>query len=217
MPHEFVLWGARGHARVLSDLLALRASRIVALFDNDPSIATSFSVPLFHGRAGFALWRAAVDPAHYQAAVAIGGGRGRDRRAYLALFEEAGLGIPSLIHPTASVAASAVVGAGTQVLAQAAVTAAAQLGRGVIINTKASVDHESVLEDGVHIGPGAILCGQVRVGEDSLVGAGAVVLPRITIGQNVVVGAGSVVTRDLPSHVVALGNPARIVRENSHA
>jgi maltose O-acetyltransferase len=34
----------------------------------------------------------------------------------------------------------------------------------------------------------------------------------VTIGENTVVGAGSVVTRDLPANVVAVGNPARVVR-----
>jgi maltose O-acetyltransferase len=46
-----------------------------------------------------------------------------------------------------------------------------------------------------------------------MIGAGAVVLPRITIGENTVVGAGAVVTRDLSPGVVAVGNPARIVKK----
>ena len=42
-------------------------------------------------------------------------------------------------------------------------------------------------------------------------------MPGITIGDNVVVGAGSVVTKDLPSNVVAVGNPCRVLREvNEH-
>jgi maltose O-acetyltransferase len=39
-----------------------------------------------------------------------------------------------------------------------------------------------------------------------------IVLPGVTIGRNSVMGAGAVVTRDLPANVVAVGNPARIVR-----
>lgn len=43
------------------------------------------------------------------------------------------------------------------------------------------------------------------------------IVPGITIGDNVVVGAGSVVTKDLPDHVVAVGNPCRVLREvNEH-
>lgn len=43
-------------------------------------------------------------------------------------------------------------------------------------------------------------------------GGGVIVLPGVTIGQNTVVGAGAVVTRDLPSDVVAVGVPARVIR-----
>ncbi len=53
----------------------------------------------------------------------------------------------------------------------------------------------------------------VHIGRNCWIGAGAIILPGITIGDNVVVGAGSVVTKDLPSNVVAVGNPCRVARE----
>ncbi|HZM56421.1 MAG TPA: sugar O-acetyltransferase [Acidimicrobiales bacterium] len=43
-------------------------------------------------------------------------------------------------------------------------------------------------------------------------GGGVIVLPGVTVGENTVVGAGAVVTMDLPGDVVAVGNPARIIR-----
>lgn len=52
----------------------------------------------------------------------------------------------------------------------------------------------------------------VVVGDNVWLGAGAIVCPGVTIGENTVVGAGSVVTRDLPPGVLAVGNPARVVR-----
>ncbi len=52
----------------------------------------------------------------------------------------------------------------------------------------------------------------VRIGKNCWIGAGVVIVPGVTIGDNVVVGAGSVVTRDLPSDVVAVGNPCRVLR-----
>ena len=53
----------------------------------------------------------------------------------------------------------------------------------------------------------------VHIGKNCWLGAGCVVLPGVTIGDNVVIGAGSVVTKDIPSNVVAVGNPCRVMRE----
>ena len=52
----------------------------------------------------------------------------------------------------------------------------------------------------------------VRIGKNCWIGAGALVMPGVTIGDNTVIGAGSVVTRDIPSNVVAAGNPCRVLR-----
>jgi len=84
----------------------------------------------------------------------------------------------------------------------------------VFINRGASVGHHVELGAFASIGPGAVIAGQVRMGKGAVVGAGAVVLPGLTIGDNAVVGAGSVVTKSVPDHCLALGNPARIVRDD---
>ncbi|HRO75148.1 MAG TPA: DapH/DapD/GlmU-related protein [Crocinitomicaceae bacterium] len=89
-----------------------------------------------------------------------------------------------------------------------------------------------VLSDLVEIGdkfisaPGSIIlahdastiihCGKSRVektiiGNNVFLGANAVVLPGVCIGDNVIIGAGSVVTKDVPSNMIAVGNPARVV------
>jgi len=52
----------------------------------------------------------------------------------------------------------------------------------------------------------------ITIGDNVWLGGGAIVLAGVTIGANTVVGAGAVVTRDLPADVVAVGNPARVVR-----
>lgn len=57
----------------------------------------------------------------------------------------------------------------------------------------------------------------VRIGSNCWIGAGAVILPGVNIGDNSVIGAGSVVTKNIPSNVVAVGNPCRVMRKiNEH-
>ena len=52
----------------------------------------------------------------------------------------------------------------------------------------------------------------ITLADNVWLGGGVIVLPGVTVGANTVVGAGAVVTRDLPGDVVAVGNPARVIR-----
>jgi maltose O-acetyltransferase len=52
----------------------------------------------------------------------------------------------------------------------------------------------------------------ITIGDNVWLGGGVIVCPGVTIGRDTVVGAGSVVTRDLPPGVLAVGNPARVIR-----
>lgn len=52
----------------------------------------------------------------------------------------------------------------------------------------------------------------ITIGDNVWLGGGVVVCPGVTIGENTVVGAGAVVVHDLPANVLAVGNPARVVR-----
>ena len=53
----------------------------------------------------------------------------------------------------------------------------------------------------------------ITIGKNCWIGAGAIILPGIRIGDNVVIGAGSIVTKNIPSNVVAVGNPCKVLRE----
>ena len=53
----------------------------------------------------------------------------------------------------------------------------------------------------------------IRIGSRCWLGAGVIVMPGVTIGDDTVIGAGSVVTKDIPSGVVAVGNPCRVIRQ----
>lgn len=212
---ELVLWGARGQAKVLAELVADLGYRIVAVFDNDPGAGSPFpGVPIFHGEEGFERWRRAAvagagDAALPAALVAIGGARGRVRHDLQRRLAYAGLTIPSVVHRRAFVAADVELGAGCQILANSSLCVEVKLGEACIVNTGASVDHETILGDGVHLAPGAVLCGCVEVGRYAMIGAGAVVLPRVSIGEEAIVGAGAVVTENVEDGATVVGAPAR--------
>ena len=60
---------------------------------------------------------------------------------------------------------------------------------------------------------GAEAAEPIAIGDNVWLGGGVIVCPGVTIGRDTVVGAGAVVTRDLPPGVLAVGNPARVVRQ----
>lgn len=52
----------------------------------------------------------------------------------------------------------------------------------------------------------------IRIGHNVWIGASVCILPGVEIGDGVTIGAGSVVTRNIPAHTVAVGNPCRVMR-----
>jgi sugar O-acyltransferase (sialic acid O-acetyltransferase NeuD family) len=210
---RYILWGSAGHAKVLASLIVLTGGKVIALFDNEDVAPAIEGVPLYIGEAGFKRWAETMETvSDVVGLAAIGGARGRDRLAIHALFQQQGLLVNNLIHPHSSVCTSAVVGVGTQILAQSVVAAEVRIGDACILNHRASVDHECLLGHGVHIAPGATLCGCINVGDNVFIGAGAIVLPRLIIGDNCVIGAGAVVTKNIPAGAMVMGNPGRVIK-----
>lgn len=54
---------------------------------------------------------------------------------------------------------------------------------------------------------------RIVIEDDVWLGAGVIVLPEVTIGEGAVIGAGAVVTKDIPPHSVAVGNPAKVIKK----
>ena len=75
-----------------------------------------------------------------------------------------------------------------------------------------------LLEDEVSVGHGAIIHG-CKIGKGTLIGMGAIVLNGAEIGEYALIGAGSIVTenRIIPPYTLALGSPAKVVRELTEA
>lgn len=115
----------------------------------------------------------------------------------------------------------------------------AKVGNGVFIGEYVRVDlnHANLItiEDGVHIAADVrLLChkknlsdysvgdiygqqpykyGEIVLRKNCAIGTGTLVMPGVTIGEGSVVGAGSLVTKDIPAWTIAIGRPAKVVKE----
>jgi acetyltransferase-like isoleucine patch superfamily enzyme len=81
--------------------------------------------------------------------------------------------------------------------------------------TISDTDFHAIEPEGrsTHTGWSRIRSAAVRIGNDVFIGARAVILKGVEIGDGAVIGAGSVVTRSVPPRGLAVGNPARCIRE----
>jgi len=202
---QVLLIGAGGHAKALVDLLrAARWPEPAGALDDSPDPADVLGVPVL----GTTAQLAALRPQGL-AAVVVALGDNALRARFGAVARALGYALPTLVHPAATIAASARLGAGCVVLPLAVLGAEAVAGDLVILNTASVAEHDCVLEEAAHLAPGAILSGGVRVGARALVGVGAAVLPGIAIGADAVIGAGAAVTADVPPGARVAGVPAR--------
>jgi sugar O-acyltransferase (sialic acid O-acetyltransferase NeuD family) len=214
MSKKIIFWGGTGQAKVIREVVEHFDYELIAVFDNDRSVAPPFpDVSLYYGMDGFRKWKDTNDVREVFCLVTMGG-HARDQVAIQEFLENEGLCPVIAVHPSAYVAADATLAKGCQVLPHATITVGVKVGEASILNAACNVNHGSTLGRGVHIAPGATLAGLVAVGNFTFIGAGAVVLPRVKIGSDVMIGAGSVVTRDIPDGVVAYGNPAKVRRAN---
>ncbi|RDV37386.1 hypothetical protein DV096_12805 [Bradymonadaceae bacterium TMQ3] len=201
---QMVMYGAGGHARVLIDMI--RQGRpdweiLAALDDGRTSPMDVLGVPVVGSSAELtALRQAGVRMA------ALGIGAVTDNARRVGLYQklvDAGFHVPNLIHPDASVSASATMGLGNQIFAGAVVSATVRLGDNTIINSGAVVSHDCEIGSHAHITPGAILAGNVKVGAGAVVGMGVTVYLGVTIGEGAMIANGVHIMSDVaPGEVI---------------
>jgi UDP-3-O-[3-hydroxymyristoyl] glucosamine N-acyltransferase len=143
------------------------------------------------------------------------------------VFAGAEIGAGAIIGDQAYVRERAVVGEGSVVGRGSAVDNDVAIGARVRIQTDVYVTADTIIEDDVFVGPGVCMTNDstmARHGADypvvgprlrraCRVGGGVVLCPAVEIGEEAFIAAGAVVTKDIPARGVAMGVPARVVRE----
>lgn len=119
----------------------------------------------------------------------------------------------SISHRSAVIATTAKVKEGFYLEPLSVVSPYSKIGFGVSINRSCSIGHHNVIEEYSSIYPGSHTAGEVTIGKSVSVGPGSVLFSGVNIGDNTIIGGGSVVTKDIPSNVLAYGNPCRIIKD----
>ena len=102
-------------------------------------------------------------------------GNNEIRISWMARFEEAGIRVPTIVHPSAYVSPMATLYAGVTVLPMAVVNTGVTVKQGCIVNIGVLIDHDSVVEEGCHLAPGAIVKAENRIPAFSKIDSGTVI------------------------------------------
>lgn len=129
---------------------------------------------------------------------------------------DVGVQFATLIHPSVHYSRWVEFGPGTIVRANNSLTTNVSVGAHCLLSTGCTVGHDTRLEDFVSLMPGVNISGDVVCGTGSYFGTGSAVINGVSVGAWTVVGAGGIVTRDLPPGVVAVGVPAKPIKDNPH-
>lgn len=122
-------------------------------------------------------------------------------------------GFEKLIHPSSIISSSVKIDSGIQVEPLSVLAPYAEIGFGVNIGRNCSIGHHTILKDFCSVYFGSNVAGRVEIGERTTIGPGTTIFEKIQIGENTIIGGGSVVTRDIPSNVIAFGNPCKVIKE----
>lgn len=204
---KLAILGASGHGKVVADLAEELGYEVFFFDDAFPNKMTIENWAI-HGNTNDLFANQECFPS---VTVAIGNNSIRELKIKQLLAQ--GFDLPVLAHPGAYISRYASFGVGTVVFAGAAVNAYALVGQGVIINTNSVVEHDCQIGDYSHISPNAALAGGSKLGVKSWLGIGACTKQLIEIGSESTIGAGSVVVKNIPSNVIAYGNPAKVIQE----
>jgi sugar O-acyltransferase (sialic acid O-acetyltransferase NeuD family) len=207
---DLLIFGAGGHAKVVSDCASVQYPKCF-MISGDNTASECNNIPILpETTKHLSQWRELCPNAF----VAIGNNARRELVQNKLI--DAGFTLVTLVHPSAIVSSSVVLGVGTLVCPGAIINADVHIGKGCIVNSGAIVEHECKIGDFSHISPGAHLGGGVVVGRGSWICLGTTVSNNVSIGDATVIAAGAAVLSDVPSSVLAAGVPAEIKKTYSN-
>jgi len=121
---------------------------------------------------------------------------------------------PNLIHRNVIKDESIFLGKGNIITAGCILTVDIKIGSFNIFNLNTTIGHDTVIGDSNVFNPGANISGSVIVGSENLIGTNSTILQNLKIGDNSILGAGAVLSKDLESNLIAVGIPAKPIKEN---
>lgn len=152
---------------------------------------------------------AALEKTDFEVVCAVG--NPKVKKELVDRANKAGLTFTNIIHPTAYITPTVMIGTGNIISPYCVLTSNVTIGNHVALNPQCGLGHDSVIKDFNSLYWNVNISGNVTVEEGCEIGSNAVVIQGKTVGKWSIIGAGSVVTDSLPENCTAVGIPAKII------
>lgn len=138
------------------------------------------------------------------------------KRIISRILQNSNISFPNLIDPSVLLSKSIQFGMGNIVCAGTILTVDIKLKDFCIINLDCTVGHDVNLGSFVTLYPSVNLSGCIKVEDAVEIGTGSHAIQGIKVGSRTIIGAGTVIIRDLPSECTAVGNPAKVIKQEKN-
>jgi sugar O-acyltransferase (sialic acid O-acetyltransferase NeuD family) len=210
---KIVIVGAGGHGREVADILRHQHARatdfsLLGFVDEDEAL---------HGRQIEGLtvlgsWSWLEKAKREEISVICAVGLPEVRKRLVSRAESLGLSFANAISPLAHVSPLARIGQGVMIFPFSSVSTNTEVGDHAIVNGMSLLAHDVKIGSYAVISPGSCLAGKASVGEGCWIGIGVNINPSVSVGAWSLIGSGATVIRDIPGHVVAVGVPAKAIK-----
>ncbi|MCK5777528.1 MAG: NeuD/PglB/VioB family sugar acetyltransferase [Rhodospirillales bacterium] len=208
---EIVIVGGGAGARFTADILRASGRRVKGYLDDRLAPASDVNGAPVLG--AFSMLDDASFVRDREFILAFADFKGR--RTIAEKIRKSGGRLANAIHPKAEIAPSAKLGENVVVNAFSLVHPGAIVGDLVLVEGHCSIGVDNRIGNNVLFATGIMLNGSVVIEDDVFLGSGVIVIPGKTVGRGALIGAGATVVSDIPPNKVAVGTPARVVRENN--
>ena len=147
-----------------------------------------------------------------EAEVVIAQGEPEFKKLLFEKVKEKGYSFANVIHPSVYVSPDAKLGEGIIAQMGCMIAVDTQIGDNVTLEQYVVVAHDSIVEEHAQISAFVMIAGHCHIGSGTYIGIGVPIRDSIRIGRDSIISMGSVVQRDIPDSVIAMGNPARVMK-----
>ncbi len=207
---DLYIYCAGGLGKEVHDL-ALRINHRSKHWD---SILFIDDVLLSNNRSDIINFEKFIEAPKHDSLVVVANGEPAHRATLRSRLASSQAKLASLVDPSCVVSSAAELRPGAIVSALCSISTKALLMENCFVNVMSIVGHDVIVGEDSVISSQVNLGGGVVIGDRTYIGMGSQIKERICIGSDVIIGMGSVVHTDIPDGMIALGNPARVMRRN---